>query len=351
MRTGKKPNSDFLDAFDGEPTPSWFYANWKPLYIPRYRWQPHLSIVLPLRRSPPHVVNQCYDKIPISYKNAIFFVYPITRQTYPDAQVRNCSDRIKNIFQFDLEDEHSCFTITFTLEHRRRPAVFGPKHVTPVSGRAFGGAGDVGIYTRAQLFELWDNILIMAASGKLFKNSIENQRSQYSNSWTRTLFLLCSANGLLCGQIDFPSYFKNQFMDSFGSIAYVLEICGIFFSLLFLSNLSCDPIAMVLRHMEIHRLTGASLGFGKTLLSVSFNLFLTSILTFQTTNHFPCWNTTNSIRCWTESTGTNTYLRLTSIYQRNQKLSLLFLLPLLLSLRFSCRISLQTRLSTISSNL
>ena len=31
--------------------------------------------------------------------------------------------------------------------------------------------------------------------------------------------------------------------------------------------------------MEINRLTGASLGFGKILLSASYNLFLTSILT------------------------------------------------------------------------
>ena len=31
--------------------------------------------------------------------------------------------------------------------------------------------------------------------------------------------------------------------------------------------------------MEINRLTGASLGFGKTLLSASYNLFLTSIVT------------------------------------------------------------------------
>ena len=36
---------------------------------------------------------------------------------------------------------------------------------------------------------------------------------------------------------------------------------------------------MLLRHMEINLLTGASLGFGKTLLSASYNLFLTSILT------------------------------------------------------------------------
>ena len=41
----------------------------------------------PLMLSPSHVMNQCYDKIPIFYNNAIFFVNPITRQTHPDAQV------------------------------------------------------------------------------------------------------------------------------------------------------------------------------------------------------------------------------------------------------------------------
>ena len=73
----------------------------------------------PLMRSSPHVMNQCYDKIHIFYKNAIFFVDPITRQTYPDAQDQNCSDRIKNLFHFDMEDENSWFTITPSLEHRK----------------------------------------------------------------------------------------------------------------------------------------------------------------------------------------------------------------------------------------
>ena len=36
---------------------------------------------------------------------------------------------------------------------------------------------------------------------------------------------------------------------------------------------------MILRHMEINRITGTTLGFGKTLLRTSYNLFLTSILT------------------------------------------------------------------------
>ena len=40
-----------------------------------------------------------------------------------------------------------------------------------------------------------------------------------------------------------------------------------------------DLIVLVLRHFESHRLTGATLGFGQTLLSASYKLFLTSVLT------------------------------------------------------------------------
>ena len=36
---------------------------------------------------------------------------------------------------------------------------------------------------------------------------------------------------------------------------------------------------MVIRHIEITKMTGASLGFGKTLPSTSYNIFLMSVLT------------------------------------------------------------------------
>ena len=160
----------------------------------------------PLMRSPPHVMNQCYDKIPIFYKNAIFFVDPITRQTYPDAQVQNCSDRIKNLFQFDMEDENSWFTITPTLEHRKRPAVFGPKDVTPVSRRAFGGAGDIRTVIR---------ILGQYSYQRCFKESFAKSLTrthcpQHGNPRTRAIFLLCPANGFLCGQHDFPQLLQKS---------------------------------------------------------------------------------------------------------------------------------------------
>ena len=234
----------------------------------------------PLKRSPPQVMNKSYDKIPIFYKNAIFFVDPITRQTYPGAQVQNCSDRIKNLFQFDVEDENSWFTITPTLEHRKRPAIFGPKDVTPVYRKAFGGAGDAEIYTRAQLSEFWDNILISAASRKALQkfsrelivpNTAIHGQEQYYYHAPRTDFYV--------DNMISPKYFKNQFMDTFGSVAQVLVFCGTYFSCFLFIKLFVVFIAMISRHMEMNRLTGASLGFGKTLLSASYNLFLTSILT------------------------------------------------------------------------
>ena len=68
-------------------------------------------------------------------------------------------------------------------------------------------------------------------------------------------------------------------METFGSVAYALEFCGIQFSCFLFIKLIVDLIVLILRHMEINRLFGASLGFGKTPLSPSYNLFLTSILT------------------------------------------------------------------------
>ena len=75
-----------------------------------------------------------------------------------------------------------------------------------------------------------------------------------------------------------PSYFKIQFMDTFGSVAYVLEFCGIYFSCFLFIKLIVDLTVSILKHKEIIRLTGASLGFGKTLLSASYKFILTSIL-------------------------------------------------------------------------
>ena len=76
-----------------------------------------------------------------------------------------------------------------------------------------------------------------------------------------------------------PEEFKDRFMDTFGPVAYIREHCGIYFSVFLFLKLIIDLIVMIIRHMEINRMTGASIGFGKTLLSASYDIFLTSVMT------------------------------------------------------------------------
>ena len=105
----------------------------------------------PLVQSPLHTMNQCYDPIPILHGGQIQFVDPITRQTHPAANIQNCTDRIKNPFQFEMDQEDSWYTLTPAIVHQDRPAVFGPKDVSPVAVRSFPGSQDAGMYTRSEL--------------------------------------------------------------------------------------------------------------------------------------------------------------------------------------------------------
>ena len=66
----------------------------------------------PMVHSPLHTMSQCYDRIPILYEGETPFVHPITRQTYPDSVTQNCSDRIKNLSQLDMDQEDSWYTHT-----------------------------------------------------------------------------------------------------------------------------------------------------------------------------------------------------------------------------------------------
>ena len=68
-------------------------------------------------------------------------------------------------------------------------------------------------------------------------------------------------------------------MDTFGPVAKVLEHCGIYFSVFLFLKLIVEVVIILIRHLEVIKMTGASLGFGKTLLSASYNFYLMSVLT------------------------------------------------------------------------
>ena len=216
-------------------------------------------------------MNQCYNRIPILYEGQIQFVDPITRQTHPEANMQNCTDRIKNLFQFDMDQEYSRYTLTRGIVYHDRPALFGPKDVSPVAVHSFPGSQEAGMYTTNELCSFWDSILISAASRNalkkfsqkliVFSNSNKNPDS-FPYHTSRTDFYV--------DNMISPGYFKDRFMDTFGPVAYVLEHCRIYFSVFLFFKLIIDVVVMVIRHLEITKKTGASLGFGKTLLNASY---------------------------------------------------------------------------------
>ena len=87
----------------------------------------------PKFHSPLDTMNQRYDKIWILYRGQTQCVEPITRQTYPHATTQNCSDRIKNLFQLDMDQEDSLYTLTSGIVHQDKPAIFGPQDINPVA--------------------------------------------------------------------------------------------------------------------------------------------------------------------------------------------------------------------------
>ena len=102
----------------------------------------------PKVHSPLHTMNQCYNRVPILYQGQIQFVDTITRQTYPNANAQNCSDQIKNIFQLDMDQEDSWYSLTAGIVHQEKPVIFGPKEVKPVAKHLLTGSQDAGMYTR-----------------------------------------------------------------------------------------------------------------------------------------------------------------------------------------------------------
>ena len=219
----------------------------------------------PLVHSRLHTMIQCYDRIPILYEGQIQFVDPMTRQTHPAANIQNCTDRIKFLFQFDMDQKDSWYTLTHGIVHQDRPAVFGPKDVSPLAVRSFPGYQDAGMYTRSELelSNFWDSILISAASRNVLKKFSQKLIVFSNNKKNPDSFPYYAP------RIDFyvdnmisPGYFKDRSMNEFGPVAYGLEHCGKYFSVFLSFKLLIDVVVMVIRNLEITKMTGASLGFG-----------------------------------------------------------------------------------------
>ena len=191
---------------------------------------------------------------------------------------QNCSDHIKNLFQMDMDDKNSWSSLTPQITHRDRPAIFSPKDVAPFRRDHFPESINAGVYTKGQLTEFWDNILISSASKNALqkftrKLIVPSQSKKRPEGYT---YYVLKMDFFVDNMIS-PGYFESKFRQTFGTIAYWLEKCGIWFAVFPFVKLIIDITVTTVRAFEIHRLTGASVVFGKILFSATYNLFMVSI--------------------------------------------------------------------------
>ena len=98
------------------------------------------------------------------YQGQTQFVNPITRQTHPAVDLQISTERIRNFFQFNMDQEDSGHTLTPGIVHQDKPAAFGPNDVSPMAVHSFPGSQDAGTYIRGELSSFWDSIVISAPS-------------------------------------------------------------------------------------------------------------------------------------------------------------------------------------------
>ena len=142
------------------------------------------------------------------------------------------------------------------------------------------------MYTKGQLSDFWDNILISAASrNALQKFSRELISPSAHNKGPDEFGYYAPRTGFYVDNMISRGYFKEQFISTFGIIEYWFSKLGLWFGGFLLIKFLVNVIIITFSSFELHRVTGASWSIGKILLSATYNLFTVSMI--STINQVP----------------------------------------------------------------
>ena len=163
-----------------------------------------------------------------------------------------------------------------------------PKDVSPAAVHPFPGSQDARMYTRSELSSLWDSILISAASRNALKKFSQKLIVFLNNNKNQDSFpYYAHRTDFYVDNMISPGYFKDRFIDTFGPVHMFLNTVESTSPCFFIFKHIIDVVVMVICHLEITKMTGASLEFGKTLLGASYKFFLMSVLSSMYDPHAP----------------------------------------------------------------
>ena len=231
--------------------------------------------------SPLQIMEECYNRIPIMYQNKIHFVDPITRKTYTSAEERSCVAKHDNLFQLDIEDDNSWVELTPGITRVKGPSVFEP-NIAPqrLTKYKFQDSDEIYLFTDQELKKFWRGIkfnnemkdAIQTFSKELVvsQDNFKSEDRTYLNYPMRTVYL---------DSFISPNFFDNRYIEMFGYTQFILEQCGIYFAAFLFLKFIIQIVVTIVKALQIHKITGASVNFGKIILFATYNILFTSIMT------------------------------------------------------------------------
>ena len=192
--------------------------------------------------SPLYKTDNCFDRIPIHYREIIMYLDPITRQTFNYATPTECGSNPKKIIELDPDaDDGDFFVITPDQLKWEPQQMFKPTQIkTTITPNTFT-AQDAGIHSNAQLDHCWKRVFFAKHSDITFQllgkslsyDFITMYNKQHSHTGSNPY------NHLRIGLHDHllnllplfnPNWFSQAFVNLFGYPCYILTQCGIYFS-------------------------------------------------------------------------------------------------------------------------
>ena len=139
---------------------------------------------------------------------------------------------------------------------------------------------EVSFHVKEDMIAFWNDVTInseMKDAAQEFSRELveiqhnKSQPSGYSNYYTTKTIYLDS-------QITSQSS-HNLFIKAFGRVHYYLEQFGITFAEFLFVKFIIDIVECIIRAVQKHKNKGASVKFGKVILSATFNILFQSIVT------------------------------------------------------------------------
>ena len=160
----------------------------------------------------------------------------------------------------------------------KKPLLFKPTELGHITQFPTFDTRRAGMYTPKQMKNFWDNIIQASASDTVLKKltrTILTQGNTVRISDPGNLERLLSLDDrLLMDHLLTPSFFVDNFKETFGILGYYIQGLGDFFSCFLSVKFIIDVVVIVLRGLEIRKVSGAAFGFSSTMLGATFHLFV-----------------------------------------------------------------------------